>query len=287
MPLELIHQPEQLHASVGQLRRADKRVGLVPTMGALHPGHMSLVEASRAECDATVVTIFVNPLQFGPEEDFERYPRTLNDDRRILEEAGVEILFCPPSEAMYPAGFSTFVEVSKLTDVMEGASRPTHFRGVATVVLKLLNMAGADVAYFGQKDYQQAMVIRQMIRDLNVPTDMRICPIFREDDGVAMSSRNRYLSKGERYQARLIHNSLVAAREMVATGHREAEKIVEKMKMILSGGPDLEIDYVKLTDPLSLREVTRIDGETLAAVAVTIGETRLIDNCLIPDPRAR
>ena len=205
---EVIHDPDLLRNEVARLRRGGKRVGLVPTMGALHPGHLSLVETAQKECDVCVVTIFVNPSQFGPAEDFDKYPRTLDADLDALAGLGAQLAFVPETEAVYGPQHATWVEVGSVAEPLEGACRPGHFRGVATIVLKLFNMAGADVAYFGQKDYQQAQVIRRMVEDLNVPVEVRICPIVREPDGLAMSSRNAYLDADERRRAVALYEGL-------------------------------------------------------------------------------
>lgn len=277
----------ELRQAVAAERGRGKRIGLVPTMGALHAGHLSLVQASASECDFTVVTIFVNPTQFGPNEDFARYPRTLESDLDAL--AGCEVpmvVFAPPADEVYPPGHATAVEVEGVAQPLEGVRRPGHFRGVATVVLKLFNMAGADCAYFGQKDFQQVRVIEQMVADLDVPIEIRMCPIVREGDGLAMSSRNVYLSPEARRQALSLSESLRLAQQMVAQGRCDAETITRRMReTILAAGP-LEIDYVALVDPVSLEEVEAVRGRTLAALAVRVGATRLIDNCLL-DPAAR
>jgi pantoate--beta-alanine ligase len=266
------------------VRRERKTVGLVPTMGALHEGHLSLVRASRAECGYTVVSIFVNPSQFGPQEDLARYPRPLDNDLELL--AGIaDLVFAPPDEEVYPGGYATWVDVGAVAQPLEGACRPGHFRGVATVVLKLFNMVAPDVAYFGQKDFQQALVIRRMAADLNVPLAIRVCPIVREADGLAMSSRNRYLDPNERRQAAVLFASLEVAAEMVAGGERDAGRIAERMRRtILAAGP-AQIDYVALADPQTLEPVHTLRGPTVAALAVKIGATRLIDNLVLEPPQ--
>jgi len=274
----------QLRETLAGVRREGKRIGLVPTMGALHEGHLSLVRASQAECDYTVVTIFVNPSQFGPNEDFGRYPRTLEADLDALGELGVPLAFAPPNDEVYPARYATWVEVGSVAEPLEGQCRPGHFRGVATIVLKLFNMVGADVAYFGQKDYQQALVIRRMVEDLNVPIKLRVCPIVREPDGLAMSSRNKYLSPQARQRALVLWKSLCLAGDLVAGGERDAAAIARKMRELILTVEDAKIDYVALSDPETLEPVTEIAGRTLAALAVRIENTRLIDNCLLEPP---
>lgn len=250
-------------------------------MGALHRGHASLVEASSRECDFTIVTIFVNPTQFGPEEDLARYPRSLAADVALVGSLGADLVFAPDEATMYPPGYATFIEVGAVALPLEGQFRPGHFRGVATVVLKLFQLAPADVAYFGQKDYQQTLVVRQMVRDLNVPIEIRVCPIVREADGLALSSRNVYLSQRERADALTLVRSLRRASELVAGGERDSRRILDEMRSLYAPLPDATIDYLALVDPQTLSNVERVDGPTLAAVAVRIGATRLIDNLLI------
>jgi pantoate--beta-alanine ligase len=271
----------ELREAIAVARRQEKKIGLVPTMGALHEGHLSLVRASRAECGLTVVTIYVNPSQFGPAEDYRRYPRTLETDLEALAGVGADLVFAPGNEEVYPAGHSTWIEVGGIARPLEGEHRPTHFRGVATIVLKLFQMVGADVAYFGQKDYQQALVVRRMVEDLNVPIAIRVCPTVREADGLAMSSRNAYLNPAERRQAVVLSRSLGLAREVVARGERDASAIAAKMRELVLSAHPARIDYVALVDPETLEPIARIRGRTLAALAVVIGQTRLIDNCLL------
>jgi pantoate--beta-alanine ligase len=270
----------ELRAVLEPVRRAGK-IGLVPTMGALHDGHLSLVRAAKAECGFTVVTIYVNPSQFGPGEDYRRYPRTLDEDLEKLATFGADLVFAPSSEEVYPAGYGTWVEVGAIAQPLEGQSRPVHFRGVATIVLKLLNMVGADVAYFGQKDYQQALVVRRMVEDLNVPIAIRVCPTVREPDGLAMSSRNAYLGPDARQHALVLSRSLKLAAKLISEGQRDAATIARRMAELIQTVPDARIDYVALVDPETLEPVEAIRGRTLAAVAVVIGQTRLIDNCLL------
>lgn len=276
----------QLRGALAPLRAAGRRIGLVPTMGALHEGHLSLVRAARSQCDYTVVSIYVNPTQFGPQEDFVRYPRSLESDLAALAREGVELVFAPADEEVYRPGHATFVEVGGVARPLEGECRPGHFRGVATVVLKLLNMVQPDVAYFGQKDYQQALVIRRMVEDLNVPVELYVCPTVREPEGLAMSSRNAYLSPTARQRALVLWKSLERARQLVAAGQRDAGQVMGKMREIIHTAEDAQIDYVALVDPLSLEPVEVIDRPTLAAVAVRIEKTRLIDNCLLEPPPA-
>lgn len=278
---ELVTTVGQLREVLGRARAGGLRVGLVPTMGALHEGHLSLVRASQAEGHFTVVSIYVNPTQFGPSEDLTRYPRTLQADLDALAGCGAELVFAPGNAEMYPARFDTWVEVGAAAQPLEGQCRPGHFRGVTTVVLKLLNQVQPDVAYFGQKDYQQALVIRRMVEDLNVPVRIHVCPTVREPDGLAMSSRNRYLSPEERRRALVLWQSLNRAAQWIAGGQRDAAGIVQRMRDLISAVPDAAIDYVALVDPESLEPVAQIAGATLAILAVRIGHTRLIDNRLL------
>jgi pantoate--beta-alanine ligase len=277
----VIARADELRRQVVAWRAAGESVGLVPTMGALHAGHLSLVARSVVECRRTVVTIFVNPTQFGPDEDFSRYPRQLEADLARLSGAGVDLVFAPTSEEMYPAGHSTFVEVERVTRLWEGAIRPGHFRGVATIVLKLFNVAPADRAYFGQKDYQQSVVIRRMVADLKLPIEIRVCPTVREPDGLAMSSRNAYLNPEERGRALVLSRSLRRAVDLARGGERDAHRIAAEMRRMIESTPGVVLDYAALADPGTLEEVSRVEGPVVALVAARVGSTRLIDNELI------
>jgi pantoate--beta-alanine ligase len=265
---------------VRSARQAGKRVGLVPTMGALHAGHGSLIEQAAKECDYVVVSIFVNPTQFGPNEDFARYPRTFDQDVAYCQRLGADVIFAPTAEQMYPHPQRTWVEVEKLTDGLCGASRPGHFRGVTTVCAKLFNIVTPDVAYFGQKDAQQAVVIRRMVEDLNFPMTIRVCPIVREPDGLAMSSRNRYLSPAERQKAVCLYQALETCRRDFAQGCRAANGLIEHMRGLIEGAGG-RIDYICIVDLETLEPVETITRPTLVAVAVFFGSTRLIDNCVL------
>ncbi|MEA1950901.1 MAG: pantoate--beta-alanine ligase [Planctomycetota bacterium] len=278
---QLVTTVDELRERLSAVRRADRRIGLVPTMGALHEGHLSLVRASRESCDYTVVTIFVNPAQFGPDEDLDAYPRALEADMQALAQCGADLVFAPANNEVYRPGHQTWVEVDSLSKPLEGSRRPTHFRGVTTVVMKLFNMAGADAVFFGQKDYQQALVIRRMVADLDMPTEIHVCPIVREADGLAMSSRNAYLGPAGREQAVVLWKSLRLAEELVAEGERNAARIVEQMREMIAAADLAEIQYIALSDPQTLQPVEEITGETLAALAVVVENTRLIDNCLL------
>jgi pantoate--beta-alanine ligase len=256
---------------------AGKRVGLVPTMGALHAGHISLVERSSRENDFTVVTIFVNPMQFAPQEDLAKYPRNLDDDLAKLAAAKADLVFAPSVEEMYPPGFATSVDVADATARLEGQFRPTHFRGVTTVVMKLFQIAPADRAYFGQKDYQQSLVVRRMAADLNLPIQIVVCPTVREPDGLAMSSRNRYLSTDDRQRALVLSRSLRQARESFAAGERDTATIrAEVQKQIADA--NVALDYVSVADPNTLAELDVINGSAVVLIAARVGNTRLIDN---------
>lgn len=279
---QIITSPQLLAEKVGEIRSSGKRIGLVPTMGALHYGHLSLVLASKSDCDATVVSIFVNPTQFAPNEDYDRYPRTLEADIELLDAIdGVDLVFAPSPEAMYPKGFGSLVHVGGVTQSLEGSFRPTHFDGVTTVVLKLMNLARADAAYFGQKDFQQATVVKKMAADLNVPTEIVVCPIVREKDGLAMSSRNKYLSETQRRDATVLYESLCQAEFRIHSGERSAEKIKDEIQQMIGRVPDTAIDYVAVVDPDSLIEMSQVAGNTAILLAVRFGSVRLIDNIVV------
>lgn len=262
-------------------RAAGKSVGLVPTMGALHAGHTSLVEASRRQCDFTVVTIFVNPTQFGPNEDYQKYPRTLDSDLTALAACGTDLVFAPANDEVYRPGHATFVEMHGVALPLEGQRRPGHFRGVATVVLKLFNMVQPDVAFFGRKDYQQTCVIRQLVEDFDLPITIEVCPIVREADGLALSSRNVYLTAAQRQPALVLSRSLRRAAELAAAGEQDAAVILARMHELFFVEPEVRIDYIAVVDPKTLLDVTTIGAKTLAAIAAFVGKTRLIDNRLI------
>ena len=279
--MELIRTIEWMKQSARQARAEGRVVGFVPTMGALHAGHLSLVEAARRESSPVVVSIFVNPKQFAPNEDLAKYPRAFEADRELLENAGADILFAPTVEEMYPPGFRTVVNVEGLGERLEGRVRPGHFRGVATVVLRLLEIVSPRFAYFGRKDAQQERIIRQMAGDLALDTEIVACPIVREADGLAMSSRNAYLSPGERRAAAVLHRALERAKETIAAGERDASRLIEAMRRVLGAEPLAIPDYVEIVDADSLDQVTHVRKKCLALLAVRIGATRLIDNMLI------
>lgn len=262
-------------------KAAGHTLGFVPTMGALHEGHLSLVRASREACGATAVSIFVNPTQFGPGEDLDAYPRTLEADLALLEKEGTDMVFVPTAKTMYPAGHATQVRVSGITEVLCGASRPVHFGGVTTVVLKFFNILLPDQAFFGAKDYQQTLVVRKMVRDLDVPVTIRTCPTVREADGLAMSSRNRYLTPEERRQALALSQGLQLARELAGAG-RGAAEILAAVRARIEAGPLARIDYLELRHPETLAAITGLDEGAVLAMAVFFGKTRLIDNTVLP-----
>jgi len=281
MPPPVAATIAEARAAVAAARQAGRRVGFVPTMGALHAGHASLIRASRAECDFTVVSIFVNPTQFGPSEDLSRYPRTFDADRELCAALGTDLIFAPSADQMYPPDSRTVVEVTKLQDVLCGQSRPGHFRGVATVVLKLFNIVQPDAAYFGQKDAQQALIIRRMVIDLNVPVDVRVRPTVREPDGLAMSSRNRYLDPAQRHHATALYRAVRRVEEMVAAGERSAPALEAAMGETIAAAPGARLDYARVLDAESLDPLATLDRPALAALAVYFGTTRLIDNTIL------
>jgi pantoate--beta-alanine ligase len=272
-------------STLDELRSArlllDGKLGLVPTMGYLHEGHLSLTRRAKAECKYTAVSIFVNPTQFGPNEDLSKYPRDLDRDLHLLDSAGVDLVWTPTPEVMYPNGYQTWVEVEGMTRPLEGAVRPGHFRGVTTVVAKLFNAIQPQKAYFGQKDAQQAAVIRQMVRDLNFPVEVVVCPIVREPDGLAMSSRNVYLDAEQRKAATVLFRSLSAAKSAYENGERNAEKIRAIMKDTLASEPLAQMQYVSCADYDTLEELQTVTGKTLLSMAVFLGKTRLIDNFVL------
>ncbi len=259
-------------------RREGRRIGFVPTMGGLHEGHLSLVRESKARADVTVVSIFVNPIQFGPNEDFQKYPRDLEKDSALLSEAGVDGLFHPDAAEIYPPGYRTFVEVEGLQDRLCGRSRPGHFRGVATIVLKLFDIVGPNLAFFGAKDAQQALILKRLADDLALDVEVVICPIVREADGLALSSRNAYLTPDQRTAARVLSTSLRWADKAVGAGERDPGRLLAGIRSILEAEPLARIDYVEAVDPETLEPVAEVRGRVLVALAVFIGPTRLIDN---------
>jgi pantoate--beta-alanine ligase len=270
----------EMQSAARELRRGGT-LALVPTMGALHAGHLSLIAAAKRDCTHVAVSIFVNPLQFGPNEDFSRYPRTFEADCAALTDAGVDILFAPTAETLIPDGATTFVEVAGISDRLDGAHRPGHFRGVATIVAKLFNIVAPDRAYFGQKDAAQLAVLRAMVRDLNFPVQLVACPIVREPDGLALSSRNRYLTTEQRARATILHRSLMAAADLHARGEHNSQALIAAMMRILAAEPSVIVEYATVVDPDTLLPLTNTTLGALIAVAARLGETRLIDNHII------
>lgn len=280
--MKIARTPAELDSALSGFRDRKARTGFVPTMGALHAGHLSLVEFSKRSCDATVASIFVNPAQFAAGEDLSRYPRPIEADLEMLTAAGTDVVFLPETEAIYPPGSSTFVDPPRVSLALEGEHRPTHFRGAATVVLKLFHLTRADVAFFGQKDYQQCLVIRHMVRDLNVPIDIVVCPIVRDDDGLALSSRNVYLSADDRRTALSLHRTLNQAASLIRSGERDARSVAAEMTQSLIDGGVASIDYTAVCDADTLEILDVVRFPVVLLVAARVGTTRLIDNLLIP-----
>jgi len=277
--MEILRIPRIAQDSCKKHLLRGRTLGFVPTMGALHNGHVSLVKRAKMENDITVASIFINPLQFGPAEDLDKYPRSIEEDIRKLREEDIDILFLPDNNLIYPQGFSTHIEVAGLSDKLCGKFRPGHFSGVATVVAKFFNLVSPTRAYFGQKDFQQTVIIKKMTKDLNFDTDIIVCPTIRENDGLAMSSRNAYLDSDQRTAARLLYQCLSKASDSVKSGITSGKKIREMMREVLSSEPLIShIDYASVYDPETLEEVDEVTSEALFAVAVRIGSTRLIDN---------
>jgi pantoate--beta-alanine ligase len=276
----IIRSVRQMQRTAEQLR-SKGRIGFVPTMGALHDGHLELIRRAKRLADFVVVSIFVNPIQFGPNEDFRSYPRDSARDRRLLEELGVDVIFYPEVRDMYPSGFTTYVEVEGLTRELCGRSRPGHFRGVTTVVAKLFNIVKPHIAVFGQKDAQQVLVIKRMVRDLNFDLKVVVVPTVREPDGLAMSSRNVYLTPAQRRQAPVLYQSLQLAARLIRSGVTDARRVRQAMRRLVSSQPDARIDYIQIVDTKKLEPVQKIQGEVLIALAVYFGRARLIDNIII------
>ncbi len=283
MTLRVEGESDVVREFVHEARRAGKKVGVVMTMGALHEGHLSLVEVANRDCDATVVSVFVNPTQFGPHEDFEKYPRQLEADLRALSSSSVDVVFAPTVDQMYGDGHSTSVCAPSISEPWEGRCRPGHFDGVATVVLKLLQIVPADVAYFGNKDYQQVQVIRAMVRDLHVGTRIVGCPILRDPDGLAKSSRNAYMTDDERAQALALSQGLSAAAELFKMGERGSAALAARIRQQLAGAGITKIDYIAVVDSDTLVEKPNAGADSIALIASYVGETRLIDNCRLGD----
>jgi pantoate--beta-alanine ligase len=277
--MRVIHSPLEIYSLIDFERRENRRVGLVPTMGALHEGHLSLVTRAKQDCDVAVATIFVNPTQFGPNEDFSKYPRTLESDLEKLAAVGCDYVFVPAADEIYRPGHSTYVDPPSVASQWEGAIRPGHFRGVTTIVLKLFMMVPAHIAFFGRKDYQQVAVIKGMVDDLNMPIRIETCDTIRESDGLAMSSRNRYLTADERQRALSLSRALNTAKEMISQGERDVSIIEAAMNAVLLAAPVDKIDYAKIVHADTLEPLSQIDSPAVAILAARLGTTRLIDNC--------
>ena len=279
--MQVLSTIQETRAACRAVRQRGQSLGLVPTMGALHAGHIALVRAARAQCDVVAASIFVNPTQFGPNEDFAKYPRTFEQDCALLKAEGVALLFAPQPEEMYPPGASTFVEVEGVGDRLDGASRPGHFRGVATIVAKLFHIVGPDKAFFGQKDAAQVAVLRSMVRDLNFDLELVVCPTVRESDGLALSSRNRYLSASERARALVLSNALNVIAAKYRAGEKDVARLLEAGRGVMATEPEVRIDYFAIVDAETLLPLTEARAGALAAVAAHVGSTRLIDNTLL------
>lgn len=276
-----IEEISALRLLIQAQRKQNASIGFIPTMGALHDGHLSLIETARRECDFVVVSIFVNPTQFGPTEDFEKYPRLLEQDLANCQSAGADLVWIPTSEIMYPSGFSTSVKVTSLSHILEGTTRTNHFEGVTTIVTKLLLSCLPDVAYFGAKDYQQQAVIRRMCLDLNIPVEIQTCPTIRAADGLALSSRNAFLSKAERTSALALSRALKLAEKKIQDGETDLTSVKQEMQQLLNATPLLKLDYATIVNGISLEEIVTPQPDMVALIAAYVGETRLIDNCLL------
>lgn len=279
--MKVIEDISEMHNLAAQLRQEGKTIGFVPTMGALHQGHLSLIEYAKKEADAVIVSIFVNPAQFGPKEDLAQYPRDLEGDKDKTRSAGADILFIPDPPQIYPEGFRTYVSVERLSDIMCGQARPGHFRGVATVVLKLFNIVKPHKAFFGQKDFQQTVIIKRMVKDLDVSMDIVVMPTVREADGLAMSSRNQYLNKEDRSAAACLYRALKKGRSLFEAGNKDADKIREVILHTLSEEPSAHLEYLAIVHPETLEEEKFAEKGTVIALAARIGTTRLIDNIIL------
>ncbi len=279
--MKVITSISDMQKEADLLRSRGKKIGFVPTMGYLHEGHLSLVREAKKRSDMVVMSIFVNPTQFGPDEDFDDYPRDFDRDAKIAESVGGDIVFYPDVREVFPENYLTYIEVQKITKVLCGLSRPTHFRGVTTIVSKLFNIVKPHLAVFGQKDAQQAFVIKRMVEDLNFDIEIVVAPIVREKDGLAMSSRNTYLTPEQRKQAIMLYQSLMTAKKLIDTGERNALVIKEQMRKIIEKQPDAMIDYIEIVDTTNLQPLMKLRGEILIALAVKIGKPRLIDNIIV------
>lgn len=279
--MEVVTSPREMRTTAEELRRKRSSLGLVPTMGYFHEGHLSLMRRARADCQRVVVSLFVNPTQFGPSEDLGRYPRDFERDRELAAAEGVDIVFAPAAKDIYPEGYATYVDVERLSEGLCGAGRPGHFRGVATVVAKLFNICRPTAAYFGRKDYQQAQVVKRLAADLNFDVEIEVLPIVREADGLAMSSRNRYLEPEERRQATCLFRALARAQELFAAGETRSAKFVDEMTAVVAAQPAVRVEYAQVIHPRELTPVAAVEEGAVAAVAAIVNETRLIDNTIL------
>jgi pantoate--beta-alanine ligase len=279
--MKIVKSIPALRKLVKKARQENKTVGFVPTMGALHVGHASLLRQARRDNDLVILSIFVNPTQFGPKEDFKKYPRTLKSDEKIAKDQGVDILFYPTAEIIYPTNYLTYVEVSGITNILCGGLRPGHFKGVATIVAKLINIVTPDVMYLGQKDAQQVIVLKKMMTDLNFSTTVKVCPTIRESDGLALSSRNRYLNLQDRQQAKILYQSLQLAKQKIKDGEKSVSKLIRLIKSNITSQTSGKIDYVSIVDADTLAEMKTIGGKVMIALSVKFGGTRLIDNVIV------
>ena len=279
--MQIVTKIDDLKSIINEVKKKGQTIGFVPTMGFLHEGHLSLMRIAKSENDFAVMSIYVNPMQFGVGEDFESYPRDMERDKELAESAGCDLIFAPDSQEMYPPGFAAFVDVDRLTGTLCGASRPGHFRGVCTVVNKLFNLVSPHKAYFGQKDAQQALVLRKMVRDLNMDLELIILPTIREPDGLAMSSRNKYLSSSERKEAVILSKSLFMAQEVINAGERDVSAIKKKIGELISTADGAVVDYIEIVDTEELQPLPALKKECLIALAVKFGTTRLIDNIIM------
>ncbi|MCF7872715.1 MAG: pantoate--beta-alanine ligase [Candidatus Omnitrophica bacterium] len=266
---------------VKKTKKAGKTIGFVPTMGALHRGHLSLIDRTKKESDYLIVSIFINPLQFGPSEDFKRYPRNIKIDKKMLKEKKVNLLFYPQADKIYAHDFSTFVEETKLSKKLCGGSRPGHFKGVTTIITKLFNIVDPDLSYFGQKDYQQALIVKKIVRDLNFAVKIKIAPTVREKDKLALSSRNLYLNKKERKESQSIYQALLQAKRMIKNNEKDPKKITNQMNKIIENNSTASIDYIEIRNANNLKKIKKIEGKVFVGIAAYFGKTRLIDNIIV------
>ena len=279
--MHLIKSISVMHRFVKTQKRKNKTIGFTATMGCLHEGHLSLMRKAKKDCDLSIISIFVNPAQFSPNEDFKKYPRNINRDLALAKSVGADAVFYPSAKEMYPENYPTYVNTEKVGEVLCGKYRPGHFRGVTTIVLKLFNIIQPDIAYFGQKDIQQAVVIKKMVKDLNISVRIKVMPIIREFDGLAMSSRNNYLNQRENTDALILNRSLSKAKKMISDGEKDIKKISSTIKRLINAKKTAKIDYIACVDPDNLKPVSRINDKTLIALAVWFGRTRLIDNVVV------